>query len=57
MNSSIAAEPALDPVAQADQAKTEEHEARGRGIAGAGQQCDETGEFPERPGGGQRECR
>lgn len=39
-NSSIAAEPALDPVAQADQAQTEEHEPCGRGVARAGKQRD-----------------
>ena len=41
----MAAKPALDAVAQTDQAEPEEHEAGGRGIAGTGQQRHQPGEL------------
>ena len=44
-NSSIAPEPAFDPVAQTDQAKAEGDQRHGRGISGPGEDGDEACQF------------
>ena len=44
-NSNIAAEPAFDPVAQTDQAKTERDQGHRRGIARPGKDRDQSGQF------------